>query len=77
MEPDGLKNLKKILGGENTDDDYQCNKTHLNTFKLIRFSWGNGGVNLIVVRISQYIRISNHYILHLKLTQCYMPILFQ
>ena len=33
--------------------------------------------NLIVVIISQYIHISNHYVVHLKLTQCYMSIISQ
>lgn len=31
--------------------------------------------NLITVVISQYICISNHYTVHLKLTQCYMSII--
>ena len=31
--------------------------------------------NLIVVIILQYIGISNYYIVHLKITQCYMPII--
>lgn len=32
---------------------------------------------LIVVFISQYIHIANHYVVHLKVIQCWMSIIFQ
>lgn len=39
--------------------------------------WDKREVNDIVVIVLQYINVSNQYIVHHKLAQCYMPIISQ
>lgn len=43
--------------------------------KRVLTMWGNGCVKFIVIIISQYTHMYNHYVVHINLTECYMSII--
>ena len=59
------------------------NDTALYTSKFLHtqqkkvITWDDGGVNNHIAIILQYLPVSNHHIVHLKLTQCYVLITSQ
>ena len=54
--------------------EYTLNVLPMTTTKKMAIIWAEVLTNIIVVTVLQYIRLSNHHILDIKMAQCYMSV---